>query len=125
MKLLIFLIAALFSSNIYAFNINIDRDPFMNLVKLSQMKKTMSVSANESNKLNDIKGSLTLQASVVNLSDNRKSTALLLGPSGVPKIVQEGSVLRKDIVVSKILQDEIILSVRVKDKWEKLSIKIK
>ncbi len=125
MKLLIFLIAALFSFNAYAFNISIDRDPFMNLVKLGQMKKVISITTIETNKLSDIKNSLTLQASVVNLSDNRKSTALLLGPSGVPKIVQEGSVLRKDIVVSKILQDEVILSVRVKDKIKKLSIKIK
>lgn len=125
MKLLIFLIAALFSFNVYAFNISIDRDPFMNLVKLGQMKKVISITTIETNKLSDIKNSLTLQASVVNLSDSRRSTALLLGPSGVPKIVQEGSVLRKDVVVSKILQDEVILSVKVKDKIKKLSIKIK
>ncbi len=125
MKVIFVLITALFSFNAYAFNININRDPFMNLVKLSQMKKAISISTNETNKLNDIRNSLTLQASVVNLSDNRKSVALLLGPSGIPKIVKEGSVLRKDIVVSKILQDEVILSVRVKDKLKKLSIKIK
>ena len=125
MKVIFVLITALFSFNAYAFNININRDPFMNLVKLSQMKKAISISTNETNKLNDIRNSLTLQASVVSLSDSRKSTALLLGPSGIPEIVKEGSVLRKDIVVSKILQDEVILSVRVKDKLKKLSIKIK
>ncbi len=117
-----------------AFNLKLDRDPFMDLLKLSELKKKENIllSHNRMAKDRQVKEriesvihSISVLMVVYSKADPKMNAALIVGPSGESAVVYKNYKLDRDVYVSKIIDNGIVLSFKTKKGIKNATIEMK
>jgi hypothetical protein len=117
----------------YSFNLQLNRDPFMDLLKLRELrlkeqvvlqKKQISKEKEIQEKIQRVINSIVIKAVFVSKQDPKMNTALIVGPSGVPVVVYKNYKIAKDVYVSKIIKDGITLSFKTKKGMKSATLKM-
>ena len=118
----------------FAFSLKLKRDPFMDLLKLSELRKKESILLNKSmmtkerqvqERIESVVNSISVQMVVYSKTDPKMNTALIVGPSGESVVVYKNYKLDKDVYVSKIIDNGIVLSFKTKKGTKNATIKMK
>jgi len=131
-RVLLLLIGILFAMNSVAlgFSIDLGRDPFMDLMKLQELKrKEFTVSTKKRvNKLQEEIRMLlsSLKVTMVVSSENNPSlkAALIVGPSGIPMVVVKGQKIRNGVYVEDINEEGVKLIVESGNERKTVILKI-
>ncbi len=142
-KIICFLVVLLFAAEAVlfykpnissAFQLTLKRDPFMDLVKLKELKAKEKVvlsnyKASEDkqieNRISSVVNSISIKMVVYSKDNPKMNAALIVGPSGEPVVVYKDFKLDKDIYVSKIISNGIILSFITKKGTKNATIEMK
>ncbi len=133
MKKFLVLFLVFLSINSFGFSLKLDRDPFMDLLKLNELKQKESVvlkkirSSKErklQEKINRIINSIVIKAVFYSQKNPKMNAALIVGPSGVPLVVYKNYKIDKGVYISKILEDGIILSFKTKKGIKSATLKM-
>ncbi len=129
MKYMIVAVVLLYAVSSFGFSLTINRSPFMNLVKLSELSRrgTTKTESEIESYLNILRDSITVKGVFVSEGSPGSSVAILVGPSGVPLIVKRGKRIRKNVVVYSIGKNFVVLHVSVGEgrKWVPLKLYLK
>ncbi len=136
-KIVFLVVCFIFSaSSVYAFQLTIKRDPFMDLLKLRELK-AKEVTAIKQNKpksaeedrikrmIQSVVSSITVEMVVYSKENPKMDAALIVGPSGEPIVVYKGYKLSKNVYVSAINSDGIVLSFVTKKGIKNATVKMK
>jgi len=131
-KLLLPILGIIFAmeSVAFAFHINLGRDPFMDLLRLQELKRKEFKEAVKKrvNKLqeeiNSLLASLKVTMVVSSKDEPSMKAALIVGPSGVPMVVVKGQELKKGVYVSDIKSDGVEISVESGKVEKKIFLKM-
>ncbi len=114
----------------FAFHINLGRDPFMDLMKLQELKRK-EFKERVKKKVNRLQKEVdallsSLKVTMVVSSKNEPSmkAALIVGPSGIPVVVVKGQKLKKGVYVSDIKDNGVELTVEAGKVEKKVFLKI-
>ena len=119
--------------NAYSFNLSLDRDPFMDLLKLRQLKlkekvvlqKTKGSKEREiRDKINRIVSSITIKAVFYSKRNPKMNAALIVGPSGTPIVVYKKYKISNGVYISKIIKDGIVLSFKTRKGMKSATLKM-
>ncbi len=131
MKRVLFVIGMIFANlNLaYAFHITLGRDPFMDLVRLQELKKKEIVITKEKNseiqrEIQMLVSSLTVKMVVTSNKNPSLKAALIVGPSGIPVVVIKGQKLRDGVYVDDITDNGVKLLVALGKKKKTVFLKI-
>ncbi len=131
MKKVLFVIGMIFANlNLaYAFQITLGRDPFMDLVRLQELKKKEIVITKEKNseiqrEIQMLVSSLTVKMVVTSNKNPSLKAALIVGPSGIPVVVIKGQKLRDGVYVDDITDNGVKLLVALGKKKKTVFLKI-
>ena len=131
MKKVLFVIGMIFANlNLaYAFHINLGRDPFMDLIRLQELKKKEIVITKEKNseiqrEIQMLVSSLTVKMVVTSNKNPSLKAALIVGPSGIPVVVIKGQKLRDGVYVDDITDNGVKLLVALGKKKKTVFLKI-
>ncbi len=117
----------------YAFNLTLGRDPFMDLIKLRQLKakeqviiQKLKVSQEQKikEKIQKIVNSITIKGVVYSKRNTKMNAALIVGPSGTPIVIYKNYKIADGVYVSKIIKDGIILSFKTKKGIKSATLKM-
>lgn len=120
--------------NSFAFELTIKRDPFMDLIKLKELKEKEKVVFNNykisedrkiEERINSVVHSISIKMVVVSKNNPKMDAALIVGPSGEPVVVYKDYRLAKDVYVSKIINNGIVLSFETKKGIKNATVKMK
>ncbi len=131
-RIVAFLIGMFFaiSSIALAFHINLGRDPFMDLIKLQQMrqkKQLLKVKKSENDIEKEVEmllSSLKVTMVVSSKTNPNLKAALIVGPSGIPLVVVEGQKIKKGVYVEDITSDGVKLLVESGGKKKEVELKL-
>ncbi len=121
-------------SRLFAFELTIKRDPFMDLIKLKELKEkekvliinsSMSEEKRIEQRISSVVHSISIKMIVRSKSDPKMDAALIVGPSGEPIVVYKNYRLAKDVYVSKIINNGIVLSFETKKGIKNATVKMK
>ncbi len=117
-----------------AFTIKLKRDPFMDLIKLQELKaqENVVIKKNRKNQEEAIKrmiesvvNSITVKMVVYSKENPDMDAALIVGPSGEPIVVKAGYKLSKDVYVYKITNGGIVLSFKTQKGTKYATVRMK
>ncbi len=100
------------------FELKINRDPFMDLLKYRelQMKEVLLKKKSEigylQQEIEALKSSLEVKMVVTSKVDPESKAALLVGPSGIPIVVMKGYELKSGVYVKDIKDDGVEIEIR-------------
>lgn len=131
-KLLLPILGIIFAmeSVAFAFHISLGRDPFMDLLRLQELKRKEFKEAVKKrvNKLqeeiNSLLASLKVTMVVSSKDESSMKAALIVGPSGVPMVVVKGQELKKGVYVSDIKSDGVEITVESGKVEKKIFLKM-
>jgi len=132
-KFLLAFVIVVFAINGYAFNLVLDRDPFMDLLKLRALKfkeKTVLQKMKNSKerklieRINSIINSIVIKAVFYSKENPKMNAALITGPSGTPIVVYKKYKIADGVYVSKIIKDGIVLSFKTKKGTKSATLKM-
>ncbi len=118
----------------FGFQLTINRDPFMDLVKLRELKAKERIVVNSykmseekkiEQRIDSVVRSISIKMIVYSKNNPKMDAALITGPSGEPVVVYKNYRLAKDVYVSKIINNGIILSFETKKGIKNATIKMK
>ncbi len=124
----------LLAANAGAFTLTIQRDPFMDLLKLKELKaREVKISkksaSSDENKIKQmiqsVVNSITVEMVVYSKDNPKMDAALIVGPSGEPVVVYKGYKLSKNVYVSAINSEGIVLSFITKKGIKSATVKMK
>ncbi len=132
MKKVVYLVLGIIfaiSNMAVAFHITLGRDPFMDLMKLQELKKkeffVSHTKAKEiQQEIDTLISSLKVKMVVSSKTNPSLKAALIVGPSGIPIVVVKGQRLKKGVYVENITDDGLELSVDVGKKKETVLLKV-
>ncbi len=112
-----------------AFHITLGRDPFMDLMRLQELKRKESVVSRTKVKeiqqeVNALISSLKVKMVVSSKTNPSLKAALVVGPSGIPIVVVNGQKLKEGVYVKNITDNGLELSVDVGKRKETVLLKI-
>ncbi len=112
-----------------AFHITLGRDPFMDLMRLQELKRKEFVVNHTKVKeiqqeINALISSLRVKMVVSSKTNPSLKAALIVGPSGIPMVVVSGQKLKKGVYVKNITDNGLELSVDVGNNKETVLLKI-
>ncbi len=112
-----------------AFHITLGRDPFMDLMRLQELKRKEFVVSHSKVKeiqqeINALISSLRVKMVVSSKTNPSLKAALIVGPSGIPVVVVKGQKLKEGVYVENITDNGLELSVDVGKKKETVLLKI-
>ncbi len=131
-RLLLLVLGIIFAmeSVVFAFHINLGRDPFMDLLTLQELKRKEFKEAVKK-KVNRLQKEIeallaSLKVTMVVSSKNEPSmkAALIVGPSGIPMVVVKGQKLKQGVYVSDIKNDGVEITVESGKIEKKIFLKI-
>ncbi len=131
-RLLLLVLGIIFAmeSVVFAFRINLGRDPFMDLLTLQELKRKEFKEAVKK-KVNRLQKEIeallaSLKVTMVVSSKNEPSmkAALIVGPSGIPMVVVKGQKLKQGVYVSDIKNDGVEITVESGKIEKKIFLKI-
>ncbi len=132
-KFLLAFVIVVFAINGYAFNLILDRDPFMDLLKLRALKfkeKTVLQKMKNSKekelmeRINRIVNSIVIKAVFYSKENPKMNAALIEGASGTPIVVYKKYKIADGVYVSKIIKDGIVLSFKTKKGTKSATLKM-
>ncbi|AEA34148.1 hypothetical protein [Hippea maritima] len=115
------------------FEIKLKRDPFMDLLKLRQIRqaelmKKAKIAMTKQERFNKeidmITSSLTVKM-IITSKDTNLNAALIVGPSGVPVVVTKGYKLQDNVYIKEIKNNEVVVAVDVNGVVKTVSLKLK
>jgi len=131
MKKVLFVIGMVFANlNLsFAFHITLGRDPFMDLVRLQELKKKDIVITKQKNseiqrEIQMLVSSLTVKMVVTSNKNPSLRAALIVGPSGIPIVVVKGQKLRDGVYVNDITDNGVKLLVSLGKEKRTVFLKI-
>ena len=131
MKKVLFAVGIIFAnlSIAYGFSITLGRDPFMDLVKLQELKRKEIIITKQKNseiqrEIQMLVSSLTVKMVVTSNRNPSLKAALIVGPSGIPVVVVKGQKLRDGVYVDDITDNGVKLSVSVGKEKKTVFLKI-
>ncbi len=131
-RLLLLILGITFAmeSVVFAFHINLGRDPFMDLLTLQELKrkefkKAVKQRVNKLQKeIEALLSSLKVTMVVSSKNDPSMKAALIVGPSGIPMVVVKGQQLKQGVYVSDINNSGVELAVESGKVEKKIFLKI-
>ncbi len=131
-RLLLLILGITFAmeSVVFAFHINLGRDPFMDLLALQELKrkefkKAVKQRVNKLQKeIEALLSSLKVTMVVSSKNDPSMKAALIVGPSGIPMVVVKGQQLKQGVYVSDINNSGVELTVESGKVEKKIFLKI-
>ncbi len=131
-RLLLLILGITFAmeSVVFAFHINLGRDPFMDLLALQELKrkefkKAVKQKVNKLQKeIEALLSSLKVTMVVSSKNDPSMKAALIVGPSGIPMVVVKGQQLKQGVYVSDINNSGVELTVESGKVEKKIFLKI-